>query len=153
MADRFDVVAIRIEEEGPIVDCMVLGAKPRTAVVAPTRRHGRLMEGIDNGALICSKRDVEGLSWLALADSEVRLAPPPEPRRSDAGFHDQLVAQRGEGFRVEALAPLEIRYGNTYVIQHCSHLPRLQDRTDIRRSEYPRNVLLHNGELSRTLHF
>jgi hypothetical protein len=92
-------------------------------------------------------------AWLALADPEVGLAPPPEPRRSDAGFHDQLVAQRQEGFRLEALAPLEIRYGNTYVIQHCSHLPGLQDRTDIRRSEYPRNLLLHNGELSRTPHF
>jgi hypothetical protein len=153
MADRFDVVAVRIENEGSIVARMVLGAKPRTAVVAPTSRHGRLMEGINAEAVIGSKRDVEGLTWLALADPEVRLAPPPEPRCRDAGFHDQLVAQRGESFRVEALAPLEIRYGNTYVIEHCSQLPRLQDRTDIRRAEYPRNVLLHNGELSRTLHF
>jgi hypothetical protein len=130
---------------------MVLRAKPRTTVVAPTRRDGRLMEGVNGGALIGSKRDVEGLAWLALADPEVRLAPPPEPRRSDAGFHKQLVAQRREGFCEEALALLEIRYGNTYVIQQCSHLPRLQDRTDIRRAEYPRNVLLCNGELSRTL--
>jgi hypothetical protein len=89
----------------------------------------------------------------ALADPEVRLAPPPEPRRSDARFHDQLVAQRQEGCRVEALAPFEIRDGNTYVIQHYSHLPRLQDRTDIRRAEHPRNAFIHNGELSRMLHF
>ena len=73
------------------------------------------------------------LAWLALADPEVRLAPPPEPRHIDTGFHDQLVAQRREGFRVEALAPLEIRDWNTYVIEHYSHLPRLQDRTDIRK--------------------
>src|SRR5215204_365170 len=137
MADRFNVVAVRIENEGSIVARMVLGSKPGTAVVAPTRRHGRLMEGINGGALIGSKRDVEGLAWLALADPEVRLAPPPEPRCRDAGFHDQLVTQRGEGCRVEALAPLEIRHGNTYVIQHYSHLPRLQDRTDIRQAKYP----------------
>jgi hypothetical protein len=153
MADRFDVVALKIEDEGSIVARMVLGAKPRNAVVAPTRRHGRLMEGINGCALIGSKRDVEGLSWLTLADPEVRLAPPPEPRCRDAGFYDQLVAKRGEDFRVEALALLEIRDGNTYVIQHCSRLPRLQDRTDIRQAEYPRNALLHNGELSRTLVF
>jgi hypothetical protein len=153
MADRFDVVAVRIEDEGPIVARMVLGAKPGTAVVAPTRRHGRLTEGINSGALIGSKRDMQGLTWLALADPEVRLAPSSEPRCRDAGFHDQLVAQRGEGLLVEALALLEIRDGNTYVIEHCSHLPRLQDRTDIRQGEYPRNMLLHNGELSRTLHF
>jgi hypothetical protein len=75
MADRFDVVAVRIEDESPIVVPMVLRAKPGTTVVAPTRRHGRLMEGINGGALIGSKRDVEGLSWLALADPEVGLDP------------------------------------------------------------------------------
>src|SRR5215204_5167663 len=35
MADRFDVVAVRIEDEGPIVARMVLGTKPGTTVVAP----------------------------------------------------------------------------------------------------------------------
>jgi hypothetical protein len=39
------------------------------------------------------------------------------------------------------------------VIQHYSHLPRLQDRTDIRQAKYPLNALPHNGELSRTLLF
>jgi hypothetical protein len=97
IADRFSIVAVRIEDEGPIVARMVLGSKPGTAVVAPTRRDGRLMEGINNEAVIGCKRDVEGLTWLALADPEVRLAPPSESRRRDAGFHDQLVAQRGEG--------------------------------------------------------
>jgi hypothetical protein len=149
MADCFYVVAIRIEDEGPIVARMIIRSKPGSAVVAPTRHDGRLMEGINGGAVIGSKRDVEGLTWLALADPEVRLAPPSEPRRRDAGFHNQLVTQRGEGFRVEALALFEIRDGNTYVIQHYSHLPRLQDRTDIRQAEYPCNAFIHNGELSR----
>jgi hypothetical protein len=62
MADCFDVVAVRIEDEGPIVARMVLGAKPGTAVVVPARRDGCLMEGINSGAVICSKRDVEGLA-------------------------------------------------------------------------------------------
>ena len=75
MADRFDVVAIRIVGEGPIVAWMVLRAKPRTAVVVPTRRDSRLMEGINSGAVIGSKRDVEGLAWLALADPEVQACP------------------------------------------------------------------------------
>src|SRR5215208_5041010 len=92
-------------------------------------------------------------AWLALADPEVRFAPLPESRRRDAGVHDQLVAQRGEGLLVEALALLEIRDGNTYASEHYSHRPRLQDRTDSRQAEYPRNALLHNGELSRTHHF
>jgi hypothetical protein len=152
MANCFNVVAVRIEDEGPIVARMVVGSKPRTAVIAPTRRDGRLMKGINGGAVICSKRDVEGLAWLALADPEVGLAPLSEPCRRDAGFHDQLVAQRGESLLVEALTLLEIRDGNTYVIQHCPHLLRLHDRTDIRQAEYPRKVLLYNSEHSR-LHF
>lgn len=49
---------------------MVLGTKPGTAIVVPTRRDSRLMEGINSGAVIGSKRDVEGLPWLALADSQ-----------------------------------------------------------------------------------
>jgi hypothetical protein len=150
MADRFDVVAVRIEDEGPIVARMILRAKPRTAVVAPTRRDGRLMEGINGETVIGSKRDVEGLARLALADPEVRLSPPSETRCRDAGLHDQLVTQRGKDFSVEALALLEIRDGNTNVIEHYSHLPRLQDRTDIRQAEYSRDPPLRNGELSGT---
>ena len=73
MADRFNVVAVRIEDEGAVVVPMVLGANPRTTVVARTRRDGRLMEGINSSAVIGSKRDVEGLAWLALADPEIRL--------------------------------------------------------------------------------
>jgi hypothetical protein len=148
MADRFDVVAVRIEDEGPIVVPMALRSKPRTAVVSPTRPDGRLMEK----ASTVARSSAANAIWralLALADPEVRLARPSEPRHRDAGFHDQLVTQRQEGFRVEALAVLEIRDGNTYVIEHYSHLPRLQDRTDFLQVEYPRNALLHNGELSR----
>jgi hypothetical protein len=62
MADRFNVVAPWIDDEGPIVARMVLRSKPRTAVVVPTRRYGRLMEGINGEAVIGSKRDVEGLA-------------------------------------------------------------------------------------------
>ena len=64
MADRFNVVAVRIEDEGSIVARMILGAKPRTAVFAPTRRHGRLMEGINCSTVIGSKCDKQGLPWL-----------------------------------------------------------------------------------------
>jgi hypothetical protein len=35
MADRFDVVAIRIEDKGRIVALMVLRAKPGTTIIPP----------------------------------------------------------------------------------------------------------------------
>ena len=51
----------------------------------------------------------------------------PEPRGSRARLHDQLVAEWGEGFLVETLAPLEVRDGDPYVIQHRS--PPMAPRT------------------------
>jgi hypothetical protein len=116
MADRFDVVAIRIEDEGRIVARMVLGAKPGTTVVASARCECLLVEGIHPGAVIGGERDVDGLARITLADPELRLALPPEPRRGRTRFLDKLVAQRGEGFCVKALALFEIRDANNYVI-------------------------------------
>ncbi len=75
MADRFYVVAVRIEDEGSVVARMVPGTKPRTTVVAPARRDGLLVEGVNCGAVVGGERDVEGLACLALAYPEVWLAP------------------------------------------------------------------------------
>src|ERR687898_749610 len=104
MADRFDVVAIRIEDKGRIVALMVLRAKPGTTIIPPARCECLLVEGIHAGAVGGGERDVDG------------LAAPPEPCRGHTRFHDKLVAQRGEGFCEEALALFEIRHANTYVI-------------------------------------
>ena len=73
MADRFDVVAIRIEDEGRIVALMVLRAKPGTTVVASARCECLLVEGIHAGAVGGGERDVDGLARIILADPEVRL--------------------------------------------------------------------------------
>ena len=116
MADRFDVVAIRIEDKGRIVALMVLRAKPGTTIIPPARCECLLVEGIHPGAVIGGERDVDGLAAITLADPELRLAPPPEPCRGHTRFHDKLVAQRGDGFCEEALALFEIRHANTYVI-------------------------------------
>src|SRR5215208_3762089 len=124
MSDRFDVVAIRIEDKGRIVARMVLRAKPGTSVVASARCECLLVEGIHAGAVLGGKRDVDGLARITLADPEVRLASPSKPCRGHTRFHDKLVAQRREGFCEEALALFEIRHANSYVIQHYSHLPR-----------------------------
>ena len=65
MAYRFDVVAVRIEDEGPVVGRVVLGAKPGTAVVVPARRDGRLVEGLHCRAVVGGEGDVDGVAWLA----------------------------------------------------------------------------------------
>src|ERR687890_2298233 len=105
------------------------------------------MEGVHGGTVFAGERDVDRSAHLTLPDPEIRLSRLSEAHTRDVGLHDQPVAQRRQSFLVEALAPLKVRYGNTYVIKHYSHLPRLQNRTDTRQAEYPRNVFIHNGEL------
>ena len=59
MADRFDVVAIWIEDEGPVVARVVFGPEPGTTVVAPARRDGRLVEGLHARAAGSDEGDVD----------------------------------------------------------------------------------------------
>src|SRR5215210_8667975 len=128
MADRFYIVAVRIKDEGPIVGRMVLGTKPGTAVVAPARRGGRLVKSLHPRTVVGDEGYMYGVARLALENPEVRLARAPEPCGSVAGLHDQLVAERGEGLLVEALAPLEVRHWDPYMIQHLS--PPTASRTE-----------------------
>jgi hypothetical protein len=104
VADRFDIVAVGIEDVGPVVDRMVFGAKPRPSVVASVRRDGRLVDG----------------GGHTFSDPEVRLARPPEPRSGDVVLNDQLVAERGQSFGVNAFAPLAVRHRKTNLIEHRS---------------------------------
>src|SRR5688572_29664008 len=124
MADRFYVVSVRIEDESPVVARMVVGTKPGAAVVAPARSYSCLVEGIDGGAVLDGEGDVEGSAHLALAYPEVGLTPQPETRCKGSRFHDQLIAEREEGFAIVAFAALEVRDGYAPVIQHRSHLLR-----------------------------
>ena len=80
MADRFDVVAVRIKYKGPKVGRMVLGAKPPTTVVAPARRDGRLVESFHCRTVVGDEGHVDGgVARRAFEDPEIRLARVPEP--------------------------------------------------------------------------
>lgn len=47
MANRFDVVPVRPDEEGGIVVCVVVGAQTRRAVVFAIRGQSRAVESFD----------------------------------------------------------------------------------------------------------
>src|SRR5919112_5778643 len=132
---------------------MVLRSKSGLPVIMPAGSDSSLIEGVYGSAVFAGERDVDRSARCTLPDPEIRVVRLSEPHTRDVVLHDQPVAQRRQSFLVAALAPLKVRYGNTYVIKHYSHLPRLQDRTDIRQAEYPCNAFIHNGELWRMLHF
>jgi hypothetical protein len=60
MADRFDVVAVWIEDISTVVGRVVLGTKPRPPVIAPAGRDSSLMEGVYGSTVFAGERDVDG---------------------------------------------------------------------------------------------
>src|SRR5690349_10935608 len=73
MADGLDVVPVRVEDEGAVIVLMVMWPDARSAIVAPTRRYRRLVEGIDSRAVLGTEGDMcLGHSGLSGADPEIR---------------------------------------------------------------------------------
>src|ERR671920_236956 len=143
MADRFNVVAVGIENEGAVVGRMVLRTEPGTTVSPPARRDSSLVEGVHSRAVVASECDMDGGAERTLPDPEIRLIRLSEPHTGDVVLHDQLVAEWRQSLLVEALAPLKVRCGKTNVIQHRS--PPTASGTDFRQPEYTHDVLLSNG--------
>jgi hypothetical protein len=51
----------------------------------PARRDGRLVKGVDGGAVVCGERDVDGVTRAAAGDPEVRFAPRPNSAAETLG--------------------------------------------------------------------
>src|SRR5690242_14761768 len=104
-ADRLDVVAVGIHDEGGVVIRAVVLADARASVVAATGVERRLVEGFDSGTGGRRERDVQGgLVRMALRDPERRSVLGAEPG-SLVGFVEHLVPERGEGALEELPAP------------------------------------------------
>jgi hypothetical protein len=120
MADRFDVVAVWIKDISAVVGRVILGSKPGLPVIAPAGRDSCLVEGVYGSTVFAGERDVDGRAHFTLPDPEIRLARLSEPYAGDVVLHDQLVAEGGQSFLVEALTPFEVRHRKANVIQHRS---------------------------------
>src|SRR5919107_6385684 len=99
---------------------MVLRSKPRLPVIMPAGSDSSLIKGGYASAGFAGERDVDASARCTLPDPEIRLSRLSEAHTRDMVLHDKPVAQRRQSFLVEALAPLKVRYGNTYVIKHRS---------------------------------
>ncbi len=80
VADRLDVVSVRIEHEGPVVGGVIDLPYTRRPVVLPSGGYRLLVEGVDRGAFIAPERNVDVLRCrLACGQPEVRSLPLPKP--------------------------------------------------------------------------
>src|SRR5688572_33420718 len=78
VANRFDVVSVRIEDEGTVVGRVILGAQAWRTIVPALGGCGFLVKGIDHRAIVAGEGDVQRRAGRALLDPEVRFARAPE---------------------------------------------------------------------------
>ena len=71
MADRFDVVAVGVEDVGGVVARVVLSTDPWRAVVASTEGECVRVEPLDGLAIGAGERDVRPSDRVAPSDPEV----------------------------------------------------------------------------------
>src|ERR1700746_449475 len=108
MADGLDIVAVGVADEGAVIVLVIMRPQARRAVVAPTRRDRRLVEGIDGGAVLGMESDMgRGSGRLAGSDPEVRagVAEPGVIAMAAglvvADFYHQGVTEWRKGSRIE----------------------------------------------------
>src|SRR3954451_13281073 len=140
VANRLDVVAVRVEHEGAVIGRVIMRPNAGRPVVAPARRDRRLVELVHRGAVLCQDRDMHRLVQRALAaDPEIRLAVGAEAGgRIVSGLllrdlHDQAVAERGQCLGVERLGALIVGDRESHMVDH---------RNLVVRRQRDRNVLL-----------
>ncbi len=126
MADRLDVMAVRITHKGGIVVRVVMRPQPRGTVIGGARRHRGGVKGIDGIPVVCRDRDVQRRRRLSFRpDPEIGLAVATETGGSGTALrlrggrlHYQHVAERRQGGRVEAFRRLIVAHTATEVIDH-----------------------------------
>src|ERR1700730_5477022 len=79
VANRLDVVAVRVDYERPVIVGMIFLSHPRSTVVASTGSQCGLVERIDDLAIGGGEGHVHGFERRSLGDPEIRFA------RSESG--------------------------------------------------------------------
>ena len=120
VADRFDVVAVGVEDERAVVGRVVVLADAGRAVVGAAGRERGRVEGVDRLAVVAGERDVRaGAVRLALRDPELVLALGAE--RGGLPLlegHRLLEPERLEGLPVEGPAALEVAHVDADMVEH-----------------------------------
>src|ERR1700730_7156353 len=74
VANRLDIVAVRIDYERPVIVGVIFLPYPRRTIVASTGCQCGLMERVDDLAIRGGKGHVHGFGRLSWRDPEIRFA-------------------------------------------------------------------------------
>src|SRR5919201_361539 len=129
MANRLDVVAVRVVRIGPVVILVVLRTEAWCAIVAAAGPESRSEESVDGRAIGADERDVRRSRRPAADDPEIRLALHTEAGDALAGLHQQLIAERLQRRGVKSFARLVVRHVDGDVIDHLQR--GLAERCDL----------------------
>ena len=123
VADRFDVVAVEIENVRRVVVRVVLRTETRTAVVDSTGRDRGVVEVIDRGTIAAFERHVCPADGPPLADPEVEPVHVREVCEPTRLLVDDAVSERFQCADVEVLGGFEIGHVDGDVCEHPLSFP------------------------------
>src|SRR5579872_5525496 len=113
MANRLDVVAVAIDDEGAIVVRMILRPKPGRSVVASAGRTRSIVERFHGSAIRSPDSNVAGRRGFARGNPEIRLAIGAEASCLAEVHHDFVPERRQCGLKKSfALGDVRNRYSN-----------------------------------------
>src|SRR6516162_4587537 len=103
-ANGLNVVAVRIEDKCSVVVRMIVGPKPRLAVVAPARANSRGVKSVDGSAILNRKSHVDtGNGRRFQTDPEESLLLGSVSERFGTFRIQTFDADRFQGFVIESL--------------------------------------------------
>src|SRR5208282_4244606 len=123
MANRLDIVAVAIVDEGAVVIGMILRAQPRRSIVLTARRDCRIIKRFDGCAIGRRESDMTFRGDRSARDPEIRPALPETDRFAEV--HQNRVSERRQGRLKKSFAFRDVGNRQTDVIEHDWCLRRL----------------------------
>src|ERR1700730_13810630 len=101
MADRLDVVTVRVEDESTVIARVIVSTDAGRAIVAAAGFQGRVIEGANLRAALGDERDVDvGRRIAPSGEPELRLAVLAEAGKARP-LHDHSDSKRRQSLDIE----------------------------------------------------
>ncbi|OGB03069.1 MAG: hypothetical protein A3G29_10200 [Burkholderiales bacterium RIFCSPLOWO2_12_FULL_64_99] len=144
MADRFNVVAFRIDDKRSIVVCVIVRSEPGCTVVFPASSQGRFVKSINLRTAFSAPGEVAtgrcgwATMWrrpvnephiglLAIGFRCVWIGEPKHVRAVMA-LETDAVAQRRQGCGIKRLGSRDIGYAECHMVKHAGLLKLMMRR-------------------------